>query len=96
MSETKTLSGDAVVLVEEPFVPNPGAAKETATLMAKMPTQNWRGYISTQKTVWCGGPNCSQWEQVAAGRHIQTWKRHGWKKTRKEGWLCPKCVKARA
>jgi len=50
-----------------------------------------RGYISTEKTIWCGV--CFEWDQMSAGGHVKAWKRRGWKLTKKHGWVCPACSK---
>jgi hypothetical protein len=57
------------------------------------------GGITTEKTVWCG--LCAEWHQTSAsgepgcGTFLETIRGRGWKRTRKHGWLCPKCAKAR-
>lgn len=54
-----------------------------------------KGYIGTTLTLWCG--RCVEWEY--AGQEVKkakaaAWGRqHGWRYTRLDGWLCPKCAK---
>ena len=55
---------------------------------------DWKGYISTEKTVWCG--RCGDWDQralVEHGGHVKQWKKMGWMKTKEHGWVCPSCAK---
>ena len=54
-----------------------------------------KGYISTTLTVWCG--RCVVWEhadQEFKKAQAGEWaRRHGWRLTRLDGWLCPKCAR---
>lgn len=53
-----------------------------------------KGYISTEKTVWCGG--CNEWRQDSANTNAQMARianEIGWRKTKEFGWLCPDCVR---
>jgi len=53
----------------------------------------FKGYISNEYTFWCG--SCGEWDQIAArNKHeaIRTMKVGGWRNTRKQGWVCPKCL----
>ena len=52
-----------------------------------------KGYITTEKTVWCG--RCNRWQQEPIGTHKQSWKERGWQYTRNQGWLCNVCFKKR-
>ena len=52
------------------------------------------GSITSEKTVWCG--LCCEWHQEAADtiRFFEKLiKAYGWKKTNKDGWICPDCAK---
>lgn len=59
-----------------------------------MGTEDPKGSISTEHTVWCG--DCVKWVQMAIG-HMpsfkQAIKKEGWKNTKARGWLCRKCSK---
>lgn len=49
-----------------------------------------KGYISTEKTVWCG--LCDNWMQESISTTSRMAKRarsRGWKYTRAHGWVCP-------
>ncbi len=53
------------------------------------------GYISKEFTFWCGMPECVNWEQYgfsSKGHAIIFAKSIGWRKTKKFGWVCPKCA----
>lgn len=57
-----------------------------------------RGVISTELTVWCGGPECFVWNQLSGATRATAkaeWRRQGWKLTRSRGWLCPDCAKVK-
>lgn len=59
-----------------------------------MSEEHFRGYISTEHTVWCG--RCDVWDQLAEHTlkgTIQEVQKAGWRRSRKYGWLCPDCVK---
>ncbi len=45
-----------------------------------------KGYISSQKTVWCG--KCVEWEYIDNTKNA---RQLGWKLTKKYGWVCPSC-----
>jgi hypothetical protein len=54
----------------------------------------FRGYISTQRTCWCG--QCGKWVQVDIGNYykaVAEFRRLGWRWTKKHGWLCLPCRK---
>ncbi|ASS66239.1 hypothetical protein [Paenibacillus sp. RUD330] len=54
----------------------------------------YKGWISRDFTVWCGG--CTEWQQVSTRRETDAAKEfrvHGWKLTKHRGWLCPNCMK---
>jgi hypothetical protein len=49
--------------------------------------------ITTEKTVWCSV--CSHWDTQPMMKHqghTLVWRKQGWKKDKKHGWLCPKCA----
>lgn len=51
-----------------------------------------KGYISREHTMWCG--LCCHWDQVAEHymrSAIKYFRDMGWKKTKENGWVCPKC-----
>lgn len=50
-----------------------------------------KGYISIEKTVWCG--KCMNWEQYSKWEFTKQIKLNGWKRSKKHGWLCPDCSK---
>jgi len=52
---------------------------------------DWKGHISVQHTVWCGV--CNRWEQHDGPKKecVDEWKREGWRRSRKFGWVCPAC-----
>jgi len=51
-----------------------------------------RGWISHEKTVWCG--KCAEWYQSSNFKGFTKEIREGgWRLTRKHGWLCPECSK---
>lgn len=59
-----------------------------------------KGYVTTEHTVWCVGitdATCPNWDQVSGRlKHCEEiWRKLGWKKTRKYGWICPDCQKRR-
>lgn len=50
------------------------------------------GYINKQYTVWCA--YCGEWEQLNCGSSAvfkKLIRAIGWRETRKNGWVCPKC-----
>lgn len=51
-----------------------------------------RGRVSTEKTIWCG--RCSHWDQRSSENGIlKLWRKEGWKRTKRHGWVCPNCAK---
>lgn len=53
-----------------------------------------KGEISREHTIWCG--LCAEWWRYAARTKSEMTRyatRSGWKKTKKHGWICPRCVK---
>jgi hypothetical protein len=55
---------------------------------------DFRGYISRQYTAWCGG--CGNWEQVDEELKSAALKRlvkRGWRQTKENGWVCPRCMR---
>lgn len=50
-----------------------------------------KGYAVRGYTVWCG--ECGNWDQVSGSLKSceKLWKKNGWTKTRRWGWLCPEC-----
>ncbi len=47
--------------------------------------------ITHEITVWC---DCGEWHQDGARICRRTVRRMGWKLTRANGWVCPRCVEA--
>ena len=50
------------------------------------------GFISTERTVWCG--KCENWHQESVKNKTKFETRIrmcGWKKTKKNGWICQEC-----
>lgn len=53
----------------------------------------FKGYISRQHTVWCGGPDCGDWHQEdvhTIADFTRRIRKRGWAHTKKDGWRCPK------
>jgi hypothetical protein len=52
-----------------------------------------KGYITREYVVWCG---CGAWERETSTPLLKTaegcFKKLGWKKTKKHGWRCPRCI----
>lgn len=52
---------------------------------------NGAGRISREFTVWCG--RCNRWDQTSDVNTVGAMKkwarRHGWKLTKGDGWVCP-------
>lgn len=54
-----------------------------------------KGAITTEKVVWCGV--CAHWDrQPAAADRVAKWRRAGWRRTEKHGWVCPTCAPGHA
>lgn len=54
---------------------------------------DYKGYISREHTIWCGG--CPHWTTEAVDTRAELAKlsrKRGWKKTKQYGWLCHTCV----
>jgi phage FluMu protein Com len=51
-----------------------------------------RGEISNEFTVWCA--KCNEWYQESTRKKasaVEAFKVLGWRKTKWDGWICPKC-----
>lgn len=54
--------------------------------------------ISREHTFWCGVEECCVWRQFAIHFQrdaIKTARRHGWRYTPSEGWVCPRHKKTK-
>jgi hypothetical protein len=54
------------------------------------------GEISNEFTVWCA--RCDEWHQESTRKKawaVEVFKVLGWRKTRWDGWFCPKCREVR-
>ena len=52
-----------------------------------------KGSITREFTAWCG--RCQEWDQIPAPNMsdaVRSFKRDGWENSRKDGWMCPRCV----
>jgi hypothetical protein len=55
---------------------------------------DYKGYISTEHTLWCG--NCAHWVSESSDtKAVMAFygRKRGWKKTKEMGWVCPSCAK---
>lgn len=61
------------------------------------PKNGMKGRVTATRTVWCA--DCCEWkmatENASAKRAEGEWLADGWVWTRKLGWLCSKCYRAR-
>ena len=56
-----------------------------------------KGVIKSRKEIWCG--ICGNWEDLPSVKYASIEakaRKFGWKKTKKYGWVCPKCVSIKA
>jgi hypothetical protein len=53
------------------------------------------GEITNEFTVWCA--KCERYQESARKKTwaIKTFKDLGWRKTKWDGWICPKCREVR-
>lgn len=55
-----------------------------------------KGSITTEHTIWCGHPDCIEFEQqpIATKQAMErVMKAKGWAKHSLWGWVCPNCAK---
>jgi hypothetical protein len=78
------------MIVKAPETETSSDVEETEPLVG-----GGRGRVTRESTYWCG--LCGNWDQQPfRWRLDKVMKANGWRMTRANGWLCPKCAKKQA